>query len=165
MEDRAGQAGCGTAPADTRARSRAQGLPNRWQYARNAEGFCREEDFFAPRVFTRAADALRALADTERWFLYVDSFDVHEPFHCPEPYASMFTDEDSRDPEFVLWPEYGSASSLNDRQLAFVRAQFAGKLALVDRWLGRVLDTLDELALSESTTVIVTSDHGHFLGD
>ena len=142
-----------------------QGFPNRWQYARNVHGFAREEDFFAPRVFARAAETVRALAGREPWFLYVDSFDVHEPFHCPEPYASMFTDEDPRDPELVVWPEYGAASSLDARQLAFVRAQFAGKVALVDRWLGVLLDTLDDLRLWDSTTVIVTSDHGHFLGE
>jgi arylsulfatase A-like enzyme len=141
-------------------------FPNRWHYARNVHGLEREEDFFAARVFTGAAAAARALAGRdEPWFLYVDSFDVHEPFHCPEPYASMFTDDDPRDPELVLWPEYGPASSLGERQLAFVRAQFAGKLAMVDRWLGMLLDTLDELGLWDRTTVIVTSDHGHFLGE
>ncbi|HET7568167.1 MAG TPA: sulfatase-like hydrolase/transferase [Gaiellaceae bacterium] len=141
------------------------GFPNRRQYARNVHGLEREEDFFAARVFTAATAALRGLARREPWFLYVDSFDVHEPFHCPEPYASMFTDEDPRDPELVVWPEYGPASSLTERQLAFVRAQFAGKLAMVDRWLGTLLDALDELGLWETTTVILTSDHGHFLGE
>ncbi|HET7572633.1 MAG TPA: sulfatase-like hydrolase/transferase [Gaiellaceae bacterium] len=148
------------APAEER-----RGYPNRRQYARNVHGLEREEDFFAPRVFSLAADTVRALDGGEPWFVYVDSFDVHEPFHCPEPYASMFTDEDPRDPGLVLWPEYGPASSLDERQLAFVRAQFAGKLAMVDRWLGVLLDTLDELRLWEETTVIVTSDHGHFLGE
>lgn len=142
------------------------GFFNRWQYARNVHGFSSEEEFFAPRVFSRAAVALEELAAlSDRWFLYVDSFDVHEPFHCPEPYASMFTDEDPRDPELVVWPRYGTTDALSERQLAFVRAQFAGKLAMVDRWLGRILDTLDKLRLWDTTTVVLTSDHGHFLGE
>jgi arylsulfatase A-like enzyme len=139
---------------------------NRAQYARNVHGFAREEQFFAPRVFACAAETLRELAGRRGpWFLYVDSFDVHEPFHCPQPYASMFTSENPRDPELVVWPRYGAVDSLTDRQLAFVRAQFAGKVAMVDRWFGLLLDVLDECRLWESTTVIVTTDHGHFLGE
>jgi arylsulfatase A-like enzyme len=36
---------------------------------------------------------------------------------------------------------------------------------MVDRWFGRLLDTLDEQELWDETVVIVTSDHGHFLGE
>jgi arylsulfatase A-like enzyme len=81
----------------------------------------------------------------------IDSFDVHEPFHCPEPYASMYTDEDPRDPTLPLWPYYGridaGQSRLSERQVAFVRAQYAGKLTMVDRWFGRLLDALEETGL------------------
>ncbi|MFB6218611.1 MAG: sulfatase, partial [Halobacteriaceae archaeon] len=104
-----------------------------------------------------------------QWFCYVDSFDVHEPFHCPEPYASMYTDEDPADTDLVDWPYYGRTdegqSELTDRQLAFVRAQFAGKVTMVDRWFGRVLDALDETNAWDDTVVVVTSDHGHYLGE
>jgi arylsulfatase A-like enzyme len=145
------------------------GFLNRAVYARNATRLRREEDFFAPRVFARAVDWLRANHDHPRWLLVMDSFDVHEPFHCPEPYASMYTREDPRDPDLPLWPYYGridaGQSRLSERQVAFVRAQYAGKLTMVDRWFGRLLAALDELGLWENTAVIVTTDHGHFLGD
>lgn len=144
---------------------------NRANYARNVASFDihDERDFFPAKVFSTAADWLRENKEHDKWFLAVDSFDVHEPFHCPEPYASMYTDEDPRDPDLVVWPVYGRVdqgrSALNERQLAFVRAQFAGKITMVDRWLGEVLDTLDRENLWESTMVIVTTDHGHYLGE
>lgn len=144
---------------------------NRQQYARNVADFdeLAEEDFFAPKVFSKTADWLRANEDWEQWFCYVDSFDVHEPFHCPEPYASMYTDEDPRDPDLSVWPYYGPTdegqSQLTDRETEFVRAQFAGKVTMVDRWFGRVLDALDQRNLWDDTMVIVTADHGHFLGE
>ncbi len=144
---------------------------NRADYARNVASFNihDERDFFPARVFSTAAEWLRANQEHDKWFLAVDSFDVHEPFHCPEPYASMYTDEDPRDPDLVVWPVYGRVdegrSALTQRQLAFVRAQFAGKITMVDRWLGEVLDTLDRENLWESTMVIVTTDHGHYLGE
>jgi arylsulfatase A-like enzyme len=141
----------------------------RWAYARNVADFEDETDFFAPTVCTRTAEWLRANREWDRWFCYVDEFDVHEPFHNPEPYASMYTDEDPRDPTLTVWPYYGRTdegqATLTDRELDFVRSQFAGKVTLVDRWLGRVFDALDAEELWDETVVIVTSDHGHFLGE
>ncbi|WP_101295814.1 sulfatase-like hydrolase/transferase [Halegenticoccus soli] len=145
------------------------GYLNPVQYVRNADGFDQERDSFAPKVFSETADWLRRNEKWDDWFLYVDSFDVHEPFHLPEPYASMYTDEDPRDPELTFWPPYGRTdrgeSELSERELDFVRSQFAGKLTMTDRWFGRVLDVLDDRNLWEETVVVVTSDHGFYLGE
>jgi arylsulfatase A-like enzyme len=147
------------------------GFMNRAQYVRNVAAFddLNEREFFGPKVFSLTEQWLAENRDWDRWFCYVDSFDVHEPFHCPEPYASMYTDEDLTDPDLVHWPYYGridrGQSELTDRHLAFVQGLFAGKTTMVDRWFGRVLDRLDREGLWEETMVIVTSDHGHFLGD
>ncbi|WP_137285781.1 sulfatase-like hydrolase/transferase [Halorussus salinisoli] len=149
----------------------SQRFTNRAQYARNVASLTpeRESEFFAPRVFARAIEWLRANEVWDEWFCYVDSFDVHEPFHCPEPYASMYTDEDPTDPEMPVWPRWGrideGQSELSADQLAFVKAQFAGKVTMVDRWFGRLLDRLDRRELWDDTLVVVTSDHGFSLGD
>jgi arylsulfatase A-like enzyme len=141
----------------------------RWSYVRNVDDFQDEEDFFAPKVFKRTVEWLEDNQEWDSWFLRLDEFDVHEPFHVPEPYASMYTDEDPNDPNMPFWPYYGridkGQSELTDRQLDFVRAQFAGNVTMVDRWFGRMLDKLDEENLWDETIVIVTSDHGHFLGE
>jgi arylsulfatase A-like enzyme len=138
-------------------------------YARNTAAFDEldERDFFAPKVFSRTAEWIGENRDWDRWLCYVDSFDVHEPFHCPEPYASMYTDEDPTAPDLVTWPEYAplDEQDMTERQLAFVRAQFAGKVTMVDRWFGRVLDRLDREGAWEDTVVVVTTDHGEMLGE
>ena len=145
------------------------GFMRRAQYARNVDSFTGETDFFAPKVFAETADWVSDSQQWEQWFCYVDSFDVHEPFHCPEPYASLYTDEDPTDPDLINWPYYGrideGQSELSDRQLEFVRAQFAGKITMVDRWFGRVLDACDATNAWEDTMIIVTADHGHYLGE
>jgi arylsulfatase A-like enzyme len=142
---------------------------NRTAYARNVNDFEDESDFFAPKVFSRTSEWLRENQDWAEWFCFVDSFDVHEPFHVPEPYASMYTDEDPTDADLPVWPYYGRVdegqSELTDRQLAFVQSQFAGNVTMVDRWFGRVMDTLDTEGLWDDTMVIVTSDHGFALGE
>jgi choline-sulfatase len=53
---------------------------------------------------------------------------------------------------------------LNDRQFAdYVRGYYA-KISFVDYQLGRLMDTLEELGMSDSTNLIYTSDHGEMLG-
>ena len=143
---------------------------DRAQYARNVSAFDEDDEttFFAPKVFSAAAEFL-AETDWDQWFCYVDSFDVHQPFHCPEPYASMYTDEDPRDPELSHWPHWGRVDGghgdISERELAFAQSQFAGKVTMVDEWFGRLLDVLDERELWSETAVVVTSDHGYSLGD
>ncbi len=136
-------------------------------YVRNVQDYWGEEDFFSPRVFDATARWLRSERPAGPWYLHVDAFDPHEPFHVPEPYRSMYTDDDYR--RYSPWPVYGrvdqGASALSPEELAWVRAQYAGKVTMADRWLGRVLDTLDERGLWDDTMVVLTTDHGHYLGD
>lgn len=50
-------------------------------------------------------------------------------------------------------------------ELAFIRSQYAGKLTMVDRWFGELHATLDRERLWDNTVVVVTTDHGHDLGE
>jgi len=64
-----------------------------------------EEEFPAPRTMQSAASWLEDNAGYhDRFFLFVDEFDPHEPFDTPEPYASMY------DPDWegahMIWPPY-----------------------------------------------------------
>jgi arylsulfatase A-like enzyme len=140
------------------------------RYYANVRDFGGEESFFPARVMSAAARWLDANAKQRPFFLQIESFDVHEPFHVPEPYRSMFGDPSGYD-RFTVWPPYQDPAALErfmaattPDELAFVRSQYRGKLALVDRWLGVVLDALDRLELWDDTAVILTTDHGHDLG-
>lgn len=142
------------------------------RYYANVRGFRDERDYFPARVFSAAADWLRANGRrTSPFFLQIESFDVHEPFDVPEPYASMYGDGAAREC-FTLWPPYQDAADLAgfldeapEAALEFIRAQYAGKLTMVDRWFGEVLDTLETHDLWDDTMVIVTTDHGHDLAE
>jgi arylsulfatase A-like enzyme len=136
-------------------------------YLQNTQDFANEADFFAPKVMQTAAEWLDRNHPHKQFYLHIDSFDVHEPFHIPEPYRSMYTDEDYR--SYNPWPHYGRVdsgpSALDTNELAWVRAQFAGKLSMVDHWLGRLFERLDRYKLWERTAVIISTDHGHYLGE
>lgn len=142
---------------------------NRVAYLRNVALFETEADYFVPKVCTAAADWLDRSRELDRWFLYVDCFEVHEPFYIPEPYRSMYSDEDHSDPHLHYWPLGGNIhegrSRVDDRQLAYFRSQYSGKLTMVDTWLGRIFDSLERNRLWDDTLVVVTTDHGHYLGE
>src|SRR5207253_2292003 len=40
-----------------------------------------------------------------------------------------------------------------------------GKVTMVDRWIGMLLDKLDVLGVASNTIVVFTSDHGHYFGE
>ncbi len=130
--------------------------------------FLGEADFPGPRTLAAGARWLEENAGThERFFLMIDEFDPHEPFDTPEPYASLY-DPDWRGPH-LIWPPYvvGAREKgvLDERQAKQVRASYGGKLTMIDSWLGRILDALDDRGLWDDTLVILCTDHGHYLGE
>jgi arylsulfatase A-like enzyme len=130
--------------------------------------FRREEDFPGPRVMATAAHWIEHNAGQhERFLLFIDEFDPHEPFDTPEPFASMY-DRDWRAPR-LIWPPYtvrgverGVLSPREGRQL---RANYGSKLSMIDKWFGKLLDAIDAKGLARDTLLIVCTDHGHYLGE
>jgi len=139
----------------------------------NSRGYFRgEEDFPGPRTMQATArwlldDAPAHRAKGEPFFLFVDEFDPHEPFDTPEQWASRY--DDSWEGAHLTWPPYAVDALKNgvitERDAVQIRAQYGGKLSMIDHWLGKVLDALDATNAWEDTVVILTTDHGHYLGD
>jgi arylsulfatase A-like enzyme len=135
----------------------------------NSRGWFRgEADFPGPRTMQAAATWLDDNAGHhDRFLLFVDEFDPHEPFDTPEPYLHMY------DPDWTgahpIWPPYVDGGVrrgvLTERQARQTRALYGGKLTMIDHWLGRVLDKLDQNNLWDDTLVILCTDHGHYLGE
>ncbi|MFW5798502.1 MAG: sulfatase, partial [Planctomycetota bacterium] len=132
-------------------------------YKKHMDTMHREEDFCSPRTFASAANWLDRNHTHENFFLMIDEFDPHEPFHVPEPYNSMYEDEPWDDKPY-FWEPYGLRRD-TDRQMRHLRAQYQGKVTMTDAWFGRLLDVMDRHDLWDNTAVIVMTDHGHFLGE
>jgi arylsulfatase A-like enzyme len=142
--------------------------PGREPYERSRSYFRGEEDFPGPRTMSAAARWIEDNAGVHnRFFLFVDEFDPHEPFDTPEPYASMY--DDTWEGAHLIWPPYVAAAFrrgvLTEREAHQIRASYGGKLTMIDRWFGRVLDAIDAKQLWDDTAVIVCTDHGHYLGE
>jgi arylsulfatase A-like enzyme len=134
------------------------------RYVRNMSRFHREEDWLSPRTFQAASAWLEENhhAHAPGFFLMIDEFDPHEPFHVPPPYDTMY--DPDWDGPFFVWPEYGRPD-YSEAEARHARAQYAGKVTMADRWLGQFLDRMDKFDLWENTMVVLMTDHGHFLGE
>lgn len=137
-------------------------------YDNSRRHFLSEEDFPGPRTMSAAASWIREHADLEdRFFLFVDEFDPHEPFDTPSPWAEMYQTA-GRSPG-LIWPPYmqGAVEKgvLTQEEGCEIRANYGSKLSMIDHWFGRVLDALDSTNRWDDTIVIVCTDHGHYLGE
>ncbi len=136
----------------------------------NSRTFFREEsDYPGPRTMTEAARFLRdATPHHDRWFLFVDEFDPHEPFDTPAPWAGRYEDQ-PWDDEAIIWPPYAdgaiSKGKLSEAEGRHIRANYGSKLSMIDHWFGRILDEFDRQDLWDTTALVVCTDHGHYLGE
>jgi arylsulfatase A-like enzyme len=130
--------------------------------------FKQELDFPGPRTMQTAADWLDVNAGHhDRFLLFVDEFDPHEPFDTPPPWANRY--DPGWEGDLVIWPPYaiGAVSNgvISERTARHVRANYGSKLSMIDHWLGRLLDRIDAHELWQDSVVILCTDHGHYLGE
>jgi arylsulfatase A-like enzyme len=157
-----------TAPADpvlpcAENKIRHSGVGTVRQYIRNTNWWQGEEDTFPARTMRTAA---RWLEENYKqpFFMYVDTFDPHEPFDPPEWYADLYADPEY-DGQVCYYPNYGPAEVYTEAELRHMRALYAGEVSLVDTWVGYLLRRMEQLGVLDETMVIMTTDHGFYLGE
>ena len=97
------------------------------------------------------------------FLLWVDFFDPHEPWDPPEYMVRKYNPDYTGAP--MLHPNYGKASDYTGAELRNLRAHYCAEAELVDRWVGRILQKIDDLDLWKNSAVIFTTDHGMSLGE
>ncbi len=123
----------------------------------------KEEDFFAPKTFNTAIDWLER-HHKENFFLYIDTWDPHEPWDPPEYYVKPYYPDYAGElisPNYWNWKE----DHFSEKDLEIAHACYCGEITMVDRWLGLFMDRLKSLGLTDNTIVIFTSDHGFYFGE
>ncbi len=122
----------------------------------------KEMDWTTPQTFQTAVEWLTRNYRRDNFFLYIDTFDPHEPWDPPRWARDLYLPDAKGVP--YAWAEYGSVSQYDKSKIEHLRALYAGECSIVDRWFGRLVDTVDLLGLAENTMIIFLSDHGHYLG-
>jgi len=136
------------------------------QYLRNTANWKGEEDHFVAQVMKTAANWLEKqvkLGRKDKIFLWIDSFDPHEPWDPPEEYYRLY-----EVPEYkglpIIWAG-GFIENFTIEEVRHIRAQYAGEITLVDKWVGMFLEKVEELGLLDNTLIVILSDHGEPLGE
>lgn len=132
------------------------------RYVRNMRRMTQEEDLPPAKTLRCVERWLQKNHERDSFFLMIDEFAPHEPFNTPKYLVDRY-DPDYEGPLF-FWPEYGK--DLYDRRdLRHLRAAYAAHVTLVDKYIGRVFETMTDLDMWKDTAVILMTDHGHFLGE
>ena len=134
------------------------------RYLRNTSWWKTEEDRFAPRTIKHACQWLEENKDQEKFFLYLDLFDPHEPWDPPKKYTDLYdpnySGEDIIYPHYDFWENF-----LNKDELEHIKALYLGECSMVDHWFGVLLNKIEELGFDEDTAIIFASDHGFLFGE
>jgi arylsulfatase A-like enzyme len=122
-----------------------------------------EEDRMVARTMTEAERWLERHYD-ERFFLYVDTWDPHEPWDAPDYYTASYREGYEGEQIYPCYGNWEEAGLLED-DVDLAHATYCGEVTMVDFWIGRLLAKLDALGLRENTLVFFTSDHGFYFGE
>ncbi|NOU91735.1 sulfatase-like hydrolase/transferase [Paenibacillus sp. LMG 31456] len=127
------------------------------------------------------------------FFLWSSFFDPHPDYLVPEPWDTMYDPEqltipvvtpgehDQNPPHFGMTQQddpdfnhlkesgfgihgYHSHTKLSEYDRKQIVATYYGMISMMDKYIGSILDKLEDLGLADNTIVVFTTDHGHFFG-
>ncbi len=109
---------------------------------------------WAEDVTPRAQSWLRSNADGP-FFLWVHYFDPHEPYNLRKGFTEL---------EQLAEPGYPGLD-IEDEAVRERLLRYDSEIAYADHHIGKLLASLDDLELRDSTLVVLASDHGESLGE
>jgi arylsulfatase A-like enzyme len=131
---------------------------------RNAMAWDGEADRRTPKTMLAAHRWLEdQYSDDTPFFLYVDTFDPHEPWDEPRYYINYYDPGYTGDE--LMEPAYEPADYATQGEIEHMRCMYAGKLMMVDRWVGYLLEGVNRMGFADNTAIIFTSDHGFYHGE
>ncbi len=126
-----------------------------------------EEDRYVARTMKAAVDMLEKVDRNKQFFMWVDSFDPHDPWDGPSvyldfpcPYDPTYTGKD------LFLPLQGLVEGLfTEEELHHIRMLYAECVTVCDRWFGHLMDAVRRLGFEDNTLFWLVSDHGQPLGN
>ena len=134
----------------------AEGRSDHWDVPHLEDG--EDGEYLTDRLTDEAITFLEAQSN-DPFLLYLSHYAVHTPIQSKEE----LTDKYRNKAESL--PERDVADFITEHDRAFVKqfqdhAAYAGMIQSVDESVGRVLDTIERLGLTDNTIVIFMSDNG-----
>lgn len=134
------------------------------RHYRNSAWWQDEADTCVARTMQTACQWLEDNQDLDKFFLWIDTFDPHEPWNPPQQYIDLY--ESGYQGESPVYPPYAFwRDVMSEAELTHACNCYRAEASLVDHWIGVLLDKLDALGMTEDTAVIFASDHGFLHGE
>lgn len=124
----------------------------------------KESDHCVARTMIQAGDWLEKHYK-EEFFLYIDTWDPHEPWDPPAYYAELYDpDYDGKvvQPPYAYWYE---TDNLTEKDVDTALACYRGEITMVDTWVGYLMRKVQNMGIADDTAVIFTTDHGFYFGE
>ncbi len=142
-----------------------------------------DDEFRDGKTARRAVQVLEQIKQ-QQFFLTVGFYKPHLPLKAPRKYFDLYNTQDFSLPASSTPPMDAPARALtnwsairafqdlpsgteplsNEKTLELIRA-YAAATSYIDAQIGRVLNQLDALGLTENTVIAFCGDHGHHLGE
>jgi arylsulfatase len=122
----------------------------------------------AEKLHARVLEWLN-VSRTKPFFLYVQSMDVHHPYELPPSFSGRFSQNENRTPPELTYLPPGLIEKQRSFWRTMVRSlrphQYDDAVAYADHELGKLIATLGDRGLRDSTVIVITADHGESLGE
>jgi len=146
------------------------------KYAQRAANI-REEDSETPWLTSEAMKFIETQGD-KPWLCHLSYIKPHWPYIVPAPYNDMYTaadvpdairSEEERDDPHPVYKAFmensiGQAFSRDEVRDTVIPA-YMGLIKQCDDQMGRLFKYLEDSRKMENTIIVLTSDHGDYLGD
>ena len=135
------------------------------------------EEFPDSYVGRQAVEFIDGYDRDEPMALFVGFPGPHEPWDAPGEYATMYSP--AQTPSAIapgeagdwlpVWvrerARHGFVETMTAEEIAAVRANYYGKINLIDHWVGRIREALERRGLLDDAFIVFWSDHGEMAGD
>lgn len=103
----------------------------------------------------------------EQQLLFLHYWDPHHPFTAPDAWRDRFVEPELRSLDMFAATtriaellKVGAPPAPDDPDVRFLRQRYLGDVAYLDGRLGDLAADIEALGLAETTTLVVTADHG-----
>jgi len=97
------------------------------------------------------------------FFLWIDSFEPHEPWCPPSPYDTIYQSDKYK--RYIPLPPGPDTDWMTEEDKKHILSLYMGDVTHTDEQVGKVTAKLKELNLEQDTMLIIVSDHGEPFGE
>ncbi|SHH78745.1 sulfatase family protein [Clostridium grantii] len=152
-----------------------------------------EEFHYDAWISERTNSLMEEYVESDKpFFMWSSFFDPHPDYVVPEPYYSMYDpdkltlptitegEHDKNPPHFALTQQdnpdfscynetghaiHGMHTHLSEEKVLRKHLSiYYGMVTMMDKYIGKILDKLDDLGIADNTIVVFSTDHGHLIG-